>query len=83
MYEIILSKTAGNQIKKLPIRYKKSALEALKDLKTNPLLGKALVRELKGRFSFQFGPYRIIYKINKKEKRVEVLTIRHRKYAYN
>ena len=83
MYEIILSKTAKNQIKKLPTRYKKSALEALKDLKINPLLGKALVRELKGRFSLQFGPYRIIYKINKKEKRVEILIIRHRKYAYN
>ena len=75
MYEVILSKTAINQIKKLPTRYKKSALEALKDLKENPLLGKALVRELKGRFSFRFGPYRIIYKINKKEKRIEVLAV--------
>lgn len=83
MYQVILSRSAANQIKKLPLRYKKSALETLKDLKTNPLLGKALIRELKGRFSFQFGPYRIIYKINKKEKRVEVLAIRHRKFAYN
>ena len=83
MYKLIISKTAKNQIKKLPDRYKKSTIEAMKDLKDNPLLGKALVRELKGRFSFQFGPYRIIYRINKKENRLEILAVRHRKYAYN
>ena len=83
MYQIVLSKTAKNQIKKLPSRYQKPAIEALKDLKETPLTGKALVRELKGRLSFQFGPYRIIYKINRKEKRVEVLAVRHRKYAFN
>lgn len=82
MYSVILSKTAKNQIKKLPKRYQKSAIEALEDLKEAPLLGKALVRELTGKFSFQFGPYRMIYKINKREKRVEVLAIRHRKHAY-
>lgn len=83
MYKLIISKTAKNQIKKLPDRYKKSTIEAMKDLKDNPLLGKALVRELKGRFSFQFGPYRIIYRINKKENRLEILAVRHRKYPYN
>lgn len=83
MYDLILSPSAKNQINKLPLRYKKSTIESLKDLKENPLLGKALVRELKGRFSFQFGAYRIIYKINKQEKRVEVLAVRHRKFAYN
>ena len=83
MYEVILSQDARNQIKKLPLRYKKSAIEALEDSRHTPLMGKALVRELAGRFSFQLGPYRIIYKVNKKAKRVEVLAIRHRKYAYN
>jgi len=83
MYKVIISKTAKNQIEKLSQRYKESALESLADLKENPFLGKALVRELKGRFSFQFGPYRIIYKINKREKRIEVLAVRHRKFAYN
>lgn len=83
MYEVILSRTAQSQIKKLPVRYKRSVIELLNDLKDDPLLGKALMCELKGRFSLKTGPYRIIYKINKKEKRVEVLAIRHRKYAYN
>ena len=83
MYDVILSNTARGQIKKLPRRYQKSALEALEDLKETPLSGKALARELKSRFSFQFGPYRIIYKIKKREKKVEVLVIRHRKYAYS
>ncbi len=83
MYSIILSKTAKSQIRKLPKRYQKSAIEALGDLKEAPLLGKALVRELACRFSFTFGPFRMIYKINKQEKRVEVLAIRHRKHAYN
>jgi len=83
MHKVILSNSAKNQIKKLPLRYRVAAIEAIQDLKHAPLSGKALVRELKGRFSFQFGPYRIIYKINKKQKRVEVLAVRHRKHAYN
>lgn len=83
MYRVVLSNSAKNQIKKLPLRYRKSAIEALQDLKENPLLGKTLARELKGRFSFQFGPYRIVYKINRKEKRVDILAVRHRKHSYN
>ena len=83
MYNVVLSDTARAQIKKLPRRYQKSAVEALEDLKEAPLSGKALARELKSRFSFHFGPYRIIYKIKKQERKVEVLAIRHRKYPYN
>ena len=83
MYDLVIASSAAKQIKRLPSKYQQSAIESLKDLKENPFLGKALMRELKGMFSFQFGSYRIIYKINKKEKRVEVLAVRHRKYAYN
>jgi len=83
MYNVVLSNTARAQIKKLPRRYQKSAVEVLEDLEEAPLTGKALARELKGRFSFQFGSYRIIYKIKKQERKVEVLAIRHRKHAYN
>jgi mRNA-degrading endonuclease RelE of RelBE toxin-antitoxin system len=82
MYALVISNSAKKQIKKLPPRYQKSAIESLKDLKEDPFLGKALARELKGTFSFQFGSYWIIYKINKQEKRVEILAVRHRKYAY-
>lgn len=83
MYQLVLSNTARLQIKKLPKHYQRSAIEALEDLRTNPLSGKALARELSGRLSYHFGPYRILYKINKRIKRVEVLAVRHRKFAYN
>jgi mRNA interferase RelE/StbE len=83
MHKVIISNSARDQISKLPRKYQKSTIEALKDLKANPLSGKALARELKGRFSFQIGSYRIIYKIRKKERIIEVLAVRHRKYAYN
>jgi len=83
MYDVVLSTSVRSQIKKLPRRYQKSAIEALEELREIPLSGKALARELKGQFSFQFGPYRMIYKIKKREKKVEVLAVRHRKYAYN
>jgi len=83
MYDVILSSSARGQIKKLPLRYRKSAVEVLEELRETPLSGKALARELKSRFSFQFGPYRMIYKIKEKEKKIEVLAVRHRKYAFN
>jgi mRNA-degrading endonuclease RelE of RelBE toxin-antitoxin system len=38
--------------------------------------------ELTGKFSFRVGVYRIIYKVNKKDKVVDILTAGHRATVY-
>lgn len=82
MYEVRIYKKAEREIKKISKRYKEAILNALYEIKENPLVGKPLSRELTGRFSYKVGIYRIIYKINKNDKIVYVLTAGHRSAVY-
>ena len=83
MWKLIIPNRVKNFIKKLPEKYRTSAISALEDIKTDPRIGKSLSRELKGLYSYQFGLYRIIYKIDVKSKTVSVLKINHRRIVYN
>ena len=60
----------------------KKVVKKLKTIQVNPLLGKHLTGELKDFYSLKAWPYRIIYEVNKKKRRVEVNKIVHRQGAY-
>lgn len=83
MFELRISKRAEKQIKKLKKEYQVEVIEALAEIKENPLIGKALDRDLTSRFSYRFGAYRIIYKVNQQDELVEILSAGHRKIIYN
>jgi len=80
--QIIFSEDAKKQYKHLP----KSAIikiaKKLQVLKMNPYAGKKLSAEFTGLQSIRAWPYRIIYEINVKEKRIDILKIAHRQGAY-
>lgn len=82
MYKLRISKRAENEIKKIPQPHQEAIITALSEVKEDPLLGKPLTRELTGRFSFRVGVYRIIYKVNKKDKNIDVLSAGHRAAVY-
>lgn len=83
MYKLKVTAKAKKQFKEITKAYNQQAISfALQDIKLNPLLGKTLTRELVGRFSYKVGVYRIIYKINKKDKIVYILTVGHRPKVY-
>jgi mRNA-degrading endonuclease RelE of RelBE toxin-antitoxin system len=83
MYELRIPQRVRNFIKKLPEKYRASSIAALEDIKVNPSIGKPLSRELKGMYSYQFGPYRFVYKFDKKNKIVQVVKLNHRRLVYN
>lgn len=83
MYKLRISGSVRNLIKKLPPKYRASAIAALEDIKSDPRSGKQLRRELQGKRSYQFGPYRLIYKIGQKGKVVDILKLGHRRLVYN
>jgi len=62
MYRLIISPKAKNQLKSVKQIYQKAIKLALEDIKDDPMLGKPLTRELKGKYSYKVGIYRIIYK---------------------
>lgn len=83
MFELRISKRVEKQIKILKKEYQVEIIDALTEIKEDPLLGKPLDRDLNGRFSYRFASYRIIYKIDQKDKVVEILWAEHRGRVYN
>ena len=82
MYRLQISIKARRELKKLSKLHQKLIMEALQDVKENPLSGKPLTRELSGRFSYRVGIYRVIYKVNKKDKSIIIITAGHRSNVY-
>lgn len=80
--QVILASDAKRQYYHLPESEQKKVKKKLFSLETNPLSGKKLSGELAIYRSLRAWPYRIIYIINDKKKRVEISTIEHRQGAY-
>jgi len=54
---------------------------AIRNLQTNPRLGKPLKGELSGKWSLRIGDHRIIYIIDEREKVVTLYNVKYRKAA--
>ncbi len=83
MYKIIISPQAKKELKKLK-EFDEFAIKlAIEEIREDPFIGKPLSRDLIGRLSYRVGGYRIIYKINEKDRIVNVLSAGHRGTIYN
>lgn len=82
MYKIIIAKNVRKDIFLLKKRYQVAFVNTLKELKVDPKLGKPLTRELVGKYSIKIGAYRLIYKLNQKDRIVNVITVGHRSTVY-
>lgn len=80
--QVILSKNAARQYKRLPKPEQAKVKKKLITLEANPLSGKRLSGELAEDRSLRAWPYRIIYSVNEIEQQVEVSDILHRQSAY-
>jgi len=72
--EQLLKKSDGN--------LRERFLEKASPLAQNPMSGKPLRGQLKGQFSLRFGDYRIVYIIDKIERKVIVTGVGDRKGIY-
>lgn len=81
-YRVIVSKPAQKDLRKINARYQAAIQNRLEELKDNPYLGKPLRDDLKGKYSIREGVYRIIYRIQKKELIVLIITVSHRQGVY-
>ncbi|MBI2593058.1 type II toxin-antitoxin system RelE/ParE family toxin [Candidatus Daviesbacteria bacterium] len=83
MYKIVISKKAEKQIKLISKLHLQQALnEIFLEIKEDPLVGKLLGEELTNRYSYRVGVYRILYLINFKDKKVIILSAKHRSVVY-
>lgn len=82
MFKIRLTARAKRELKNLSKRHKESIGLFFEELKEDPFIGKPLARELTGRFSYRIGIYRVIYKIDRQNNVVYIITVGHRAMVY-
>lgn len=82
MYKLKLTARAKKELKNLKKTHQEALTAVLEETKEDPLAGKNLTRELTNKYSLRVGIYRLIYKINKEDKIVTVLTAGHRSTIY-
>lgn len=81
-WEIKFEKSAQNDLDKIPVQYQKKILAVLPTITEDPFAGKKLEGELKGLYSYQVWPYRIVYKIYKNILVIVIIRIGHRQGIY-
>lgn len=82
MYKISITPKAKKQLRRLSTSDKLSIAEVIEELREDPLIGKPLSRGLAGRFSYRVGVYRIIYRVRKKDRMIEIISAGHRSTIY-
>lgn len=80
--DVILSKDSLKQYGRLSKPDQLKVRKKLSSLPSNPYAGKKLTGELIDIYSLRVWPYRILYEVNKRMKRIEILKIAHRQGAY-
>ncbi len=85
IWEVLLTKPAEKTFDKSKPDMQKRLARGLDELEQNPLYGpniKPLTGQLKGLFRYRVGTWRIIYRIHREEKTVEIIAILPRGDAY-
>ncbi|MBI2621543.1 MAG: type II toxin-antitoxin system RelE/ParE family toxin [Candidatus Levybacteria bacterium] len=82
MLRLKLTTRAKKELKNISYRHRLALSNIFEDIKENPDIGKPLTRELTGKYSYKIGVYRIVYKVNKKDKIILILTAGHRSTIY-
>lgn len=81
-YHILYSEISRKQIRKLHPQLKSAVKSSIEKLQENPYSGKLLEKELSGYLSIPMKRFRVIYKIDEKEHKVEIHYAGHRKDIY-
>ncbi len=86
MYEVKLSKTAFQDLEKLPKHIQKLIIEKLDILAQNPNLLKNNIKSLKGKYKglkrLRIGKYRVIFEERENELVILIIRIAHRGEIY-
>lgn len=82
-YKLDITPEFFKQLRNIPQKYHHAIKEAVEEIKEASEVGKPLQRDMIGRSAWHASVYRIIYKVYEKDKRILVLTVKHRGVAYD
>jgi mRNA interferase RelE/StbE len=86
MYEIVLTEEALGAYRRAGSPLVRKLNRCFDTLRTNPYSHpniKRLAGELRGRFRYRVGDWRVVYRVDEQERRVTILVIAHRGSVYN
>ncbi len=83
-YDLIWNEGVLKDLKALNHKVARSIVDSIKNrLADNPLkLGRPLKGIFKGLYRYRYGDYRVVYALDRADKKIIILHIRHRKEAY-
>jgi len=81
-YHIDFPKSARKSLRRISLPWRERIGKAIELLQYNPLIGEKMWGKLKGKRKLRIWPYRVVYKIDKKSKKIIVLEIGHRGGIY-
>jgi len=81
-YHILYSETSRRQIRKLHPQIRPAVKSRIEKLQENTYSGKLLEKDLSGYLSIRMKRFRVIYKIDEKQNKVEIHYVGHRKDIY-
>lgn len=82
MYSIVVPPQAKRELRKIKFSYRSLVSAAFIEIREDPFIGKPLNQELLGQYSFRIGVYRILYKVNRANKTVHIISAGHRSMIY-
>ncbi len=82
-YTVIIPKKVKKEIKKIDPKYQVKIYLILSHLAKNPFIGKKLDGDREGEWSYRVWPYRILYRIKKRELKIILVKVGHRQGVYN
>lgn len=81
-YALDIESPAAAVIRHLPPGIKRAVKAAIRALVANPMAGEPLHGELEGRFKFRVRRYRVIYRVDRARRILNVLAVGHRRSVY-
>ena len=81
-YRAQLGSEVAEALRRLPPGVKRALRAALRHLATNPAAGEPLQGELEGRFKYRVRRYRIVYRVDRAARVLQIVAVGHRRSVY-
>ena len=82
MYEIVITEKALKQLYEIPDIYSSKIINRIDNLANEPFPSDCKKLKLIEAYRIRVNDYRIIYTVENKKLRIEIIRIKHRKEAY-
>lgn len=81
-YRAVLRPAAAEGIRHLPPGVKRAVRSAIREIISNPGSGERLHGELEGLWKRRVRGYRVVYGVNREERRLDILAVGERRSIY-